>query len=184
MAGETLSLSQCLAEVEWLQIFYRDLVYHDVGAGKWQESLSPFVAMLPERCSLHSRQPQCGVTDAKSLYDAIYNHFPTSRQDRRNALELAVVVDVMKKTGSDIRWTPHQRMPVDMLTKVDIAKSNGALIHLLKSGALRLDKEDEELVRRQADRAARSRTRKATERLLEDEELEYWCLLTGLINIE
>ena len=94
------------------------------------------------------------------------------------------MVDMVKKSGSDIRWTPHQRVPVDMLTKVDIAKGNGALIHLLKSGALRLDKEDEELALRQADRAERSRTRKATERLLEDEGSEYRCLLTGLINIE
>ena len=181
MAGETLALSQCTAEIEWLQIFYRDVMFNDVNTANWQRSLSPFVAMLPERCSLCDRQPQCQVTDAKSLYDALYKKCPSSRQDRRNALELAVVVDVMRKTGSDIRWTPHQRMPVDMLTKSDITASNGALLHLIKTATLRIDREDEELLRRQKDRAARSRTRRATERLLDEETEEFFVALSSIV---
>ena len=182
MAGETLAMSQCIAEVEWLQIFFRDVVHNDVDTANWQRSLSPFVAMLPERCALSARQPQCQVTDAKSLYDSLYKQCPSSRQDRRNALELAVVVDVTRKTGSDVRWTPHQRMPVDMLTKSDITTSNGALLHLIRTAALRIDREDEELLRRQKDRAARSRTRRATERLLDEDAEEFFVALSSIVS--
>ena len=183
MAGETLAMSQCLAELEWLQIFYRDLNSGDVNTGHWHKSLSPFVAMLPDRCALHDRQEQCCITDAKSLYDALYKQCPSSRQDRRNALELAVVVDVMKKTGAQIRWTPHQRMPVDMLTNADILGTNGALLHLLRSASLRIDKEDEELFRRQREKSARLRSRRASDKLLEEEAEaeEFFQMLTFLV---
>ena len=112
-------------------------------------------------------------------YDAIYRQCPASRQDRRNALELAVVIDVIQKSGSQVRWTPHQRMPVDMLTKADVGTSNGALLHLVRSGSLRIDKEDDEMLRRQREKVARSRSRHATQKLLEDEaEEEFQRLLS------
>lgn len=172
MSGETLSLSQCLGELEWMQIFYRDLMFHDVEVRSWSRSLQPFIAMVPDKWTLRGRQEQGSVTDAKSLYDAVYKKCPTSRQDRRNALELAVVIDVVEKTGSQIRWTPHQRMPVDMLTKADVTTSNGALLHLIRGGCLKIDKEDEEMMRRQRSKAARSRSRRATNELLEEEAEE------------
>ena len=180
MSGETLSLSLCLGELEWMQIFYRDLMFHDVEVTNWSRSISPFIAMLPERCTLRGRQEQGSVTDAKSLYDAIYKRCPTSRQDRRNALELAVVIDVVEKTGSQIRWTPHQRMPVDMLTKADVTASNGALLHLIRGASLKIDREDEEMLRRQRSKAARSRSRKATNELLEEEAEE--CEFIEILN--
>ena len=182
MASETMSLSQCLGEVEWLQVFFRDLVFNDVKVLDWRRSISPFVVLLPEECELVCRQQQCQITDAKSLYDALYKQSPSSRQDRRTALELAVIIDLMGKTGSQIRWTPHQRMPVDVMTKADITRGNGALLHMLKHGCLRIDKEEEELSRRRQDPAARSRTRQSSERLLrseEDSETEYYLEVLG-----
>ncbi len=180
MSGETLSLSLCLGELEWMQIFYRDLMFHDVEVTNWSRSISPFIAMLPEKCTLRGRQEQGSVTDAKSLYDAIYKRCPTSRQDRRNALELAVVIDVVEKTGSQIRWTPHQRMPVDMLTKADVTASNGALLHLIRGASLKIDREDGEMLRRERSKAARSRSRKATNELLEEEAEE--CEFVEILN--
>ena len=180
MASETLSLSQCLGEVEWLQVMFRDLVYKDVDTKDYHKCITPFLTILPDRCKLNCRQTQCSVTDAKSLYDAIYKQCPASRQDRRNALELAVVVDVIQKSGPQVRWTPHQRMPVDMLTKADISVSNGALLHLVRSGSLRIDKEDEEMLKRQRVKVAKSRSRGATQKLLEEEaeEEEFQQLLS------
>ena len=175
-------MSQCLGEVEWMQIFYRDLAFGDVRVQQWQESLVPFLVYLPEECELLARQEQCQITDAKSLYDAIFKQCPASRQDRRTALELAVIVDSIQKAGSEIRWTPHQRMPVDMLTKVDFAKTNGALLHLLRTGQLRIDKEDVEMMRRKRNDAARSRSRRSTEKLLaEEEELYYNTIISNLV---
>lgn len=177
MAGETLSMSQCLGEVEWLQVFFRDLCYGDVKVQNWQKSVLPFTMYLPEECSLVARQEQAHITDAKSLYDAIYKQCPASRQDRRTALELAVIVDAMQKAGSLIRWSPHQRMPVDLLTKDDFSKTNGALLHLLRTGMLKIDNEEAELLRRRGGGEARSRTRRSSERLLESDEEEYYMTI-------
>ena len=71
MASETLALSQCLGEVEWLQVMFRDLMYKDVDTQNYHKSITPFLAVLPEKCKLNVRQTQCTVTDAKSLYDAL-----------------------------------------------------------------------------------------------------------------
>jgi hypothetical protein len=95
-------------------------------------------------------------------------------------LELAVIVDSVQKAGSEIRWTPHQRMPVDMLTKVDFSKTNGTLLHLLKTGQLRIDKEDAEMMRRKRDESARSRTRRSSEKLLA-EELYYAKVVSNIV---
>lgn len=52
MAGETQALSQCLGEVEWLQVMHRDLVHGDVDTKNYHKNLSPFLAILPEKCQL------------------------------------------------------------------------------------------------------------------------------------
>eukprot|EP00439_Symbiodinium_sp_Y106_P070056 s466_g12.t1 len=49
--------------------------------------------------ALAGRQPQRGITDAKSLYDALIKCHPASRQDRRTALELASIIDAMCRGG-------------------------------------------------------------------------------------
>lgn len=76
---------------------------------------------------LQERLQQCSVTDAKSLFDTIKKGNPTSRQDRRTSVELAIKTEVMNHTKGLIRWSPHPRMVADALAKEDIAKTNGAL---------------------------------------------------------
>jgi hypothetical protein len=68
------------------------------------------------------------------------------------------------------------------MTKADITKGNGALLHMLKHGHLRIDKEENELIRRRSDPAARSRTRQSSEKLLqneEEQEMEYFSEVLG-----
>ena len=91
-----------------------------------------------------------------------------------------MIVDLMMKTGTQVRWTPHQRMPVDVLTKSDITKGNGALLHLLRHASLRIDKEENELIRRKVNSEARSRSRPSSEKLLkEEEELDCYLEILG-----
>ena len=122
-----------------------------------------------------------GVVEHLLRRHAIFKQCSASRQDRRTALELAVIVDAVQKAGSAIRWTPHQRMPVDMLTKVDMSKTNGTLLHLLRTGQVRIDKEDVEMLRRQRDESARSRTRRSSDRLLEAEELYFMTVVSNTV---
>eukprot|EP00439_Symbiodinium_sp_Y106_P059202 s5068_g8.t1 len=142
--GETQAMLQGLAEADWLQIMLRDALHHDVKLRDWRNSLSPHMLVMRSGVEAPSRQPQCSVTDAKSLFDCLLKEHPQGRQDRRSALELAIIVKDLQETKSMVRWTPHQKMLVDALTKVNPLKSNGALDCFLKTGLLSLV--DERLV--------------------------------------
>eukprot|EP00972_Heterocapsa_arctica_P013268 1949305-Heterocapsa_arctica.AAC.1 len=39
LAGETLALSACLAEMEWLQMLFRDVFFHDIDPLSWGTTL-------------------------------------------------------------------------------------------------------------------------------------------------
>jgi len=165
LAGEALSFSQALSEVEYLQIMFRDVVFGDVDRADWQKSLLPFLSVLRQECSLNGRQEQCQVTDAKSLYDAVIKQSPCSRQDRRTAVELAIIVESMRKSSCTLRWTPHPRMPADVLTKDDLGKSNGALEEILRTSRFGLWSEEEELKQRKEDPTAKYRSKTASLKL-------------------
>ena len=164
----SLSLSRCLS---WngLQIMYRDILHGDVIRPDWQKSLLPFVAVLRQDCELQGRLDQCSVTDAKSLYDTVKKNNPTSRQDRRTSVELAIIIEALQASRGVLRWSPHPRMVADALTKDDIAKSNGALEQLMRTGHLRLWSEDLELERRK-DPMFRGRSKSASHKIREAEE--------------
>ena len=166
LGGEALAFSQCVAEVEWLQIMYRDITRGDVTTEDWTRFTSPFLGVLRQGCSLEARQPQCQGTDAKSLYDALYKQCPTSRQDRRTAIDVAIIVGAIKKANATLRWMPHQRMIADALTKDDLAKTNGAFQELLKSSTLRIADEKEELKKRKLHPDRRRRSQAASLRTI------------------
>ena len=165
LAGEALAFSQALGEVEYLQIMFRDVVFGDVSRSNWRDSISPFLAVLKKDCSLDQRQSQCQITDAKSLYDAVVKQSPASRQDRRTAVEMSIIVETMREAQGVLRWSPHPKMPADVLTKDDLSKSNGALESVLKSSHLGLWNEEEELKLRREDPSSKGRSKAASEKL-------------------
>ena len=80
--------------------------------------------------------------------------------------------------------TTSENAGVDVLTKSDITKGNGALLHLLKHACLRIDKEENELLKRQRDANARSRSRSSSNRPLKsEEEVEeyFFCILQNIV---
>ena len=163
LAGEALAFSQSLGEIEWFQILFRDIIYGDVNRDNWRQNLSPFLAILKSDCQLRSSIPQCSITDAKSLYDSVKKGDPSSRQDRRTAIELAIICEAMSHAQGILRWVPHPKMIADGLTKDDLAKGNGALEDLLKTGRLCLWDELEELDRRKKFPHLKARSKKASE---------------------
>lgn len=158
LAGEALFFSQSLGEMEWLQVMFREIVYGDVCRKDWRSTLLPFIGLLREECELHEKLKEC----AKSLYDAILKNNPTSRQDRRTSIELAIISETMSKTKGLLRWSPHPKMIADALTKDDISKTNGALEEVLRTGRLCLWDEEAELLRRK-DPKFRGRSKRASE---------------------
>ena len=161
LGGEALAFSQALGELEWLQIMFRDIAFGDVCRNNWRKSIMPYVAVLKENCCLKERLEQCAITDAKSLFDSINKQNPSSRQDRRTAVELAIIIEGMKAAKSVLRWAPHPRMWADTLTKDDISKTNGALEELLRTSKLVLWKEKEELDLRKLQPKTKNRSRRA-----------------------
>ena len=179
LAGEALSFSQALAEVEWLQLMIRDILHGDVHREDWRKSIVPFVAVLREECELKCRLQQCHVTDAKSLFDAISKDSVGSRQDRRTAVEIAIILDALRKSRSTVRWAPHPKMIADVLTKDNIAKSNGALEEVLRTSKFSLWEEDE-LLKRKENPSFKLRSKKASERTRQ--EGNYLLSVSSLAN--
>ena len=182
--GETQSMLQGVSEVDWLQVMYRDATAHDVALSNWRCSLSPHMLVMKGDCELGGRQQQCSVTDAKSLYDCLLRENPSGKQDRKSALELAIVLRDLQETKSMVRWVPHQKMLVDGLTKEDPLKASDALHQFLKSGVLSLVDVTSELECRKSDPLYRRRSNQASrERLLSEYRENYPQFLTPLVNI-
>ena len=182
LAGEALAFNQALAEVEWIQLMIRDVLHGDVHKEDWKKSILPFITVLRSECELKSRLQQCSVTDAKSLFDAIAKESTNSRQDRRTAIEIAIILDAIRNSSSSVRWSPHPKMVADVLTKDNIAKSNGALEEVLRTSRLTIWDEHEELRLRKENPNFKLRSKKASERIRQDNS----CLIavTDLVNKE
>ncbi|CAK9102854.1 unnamed protein product [Durusdinium trenchii] len=119
---------------------------------------------------LKGRLEQCNITDAKSLY-------ASSRQNRRTAVELAIILEALTRARSVVRWSPHPRMVADTLTKEDISRSNGALEETLRSSRLSLWDEEAELERRRQCPSSKLRSKRAPSSFREE-----LVLLASLIN--
>ena len=139
-------------------------------------SLSPHMVISKGERLPGNRNGQCIVTDAKSLFDCLLREHPSGKQDRKSALELAIILRDLQSSRSMIRWVPHQKMVVDGLTKDDPFKGNGALEHFLKHGVLSFVDMEAELERRKGSSAARSRTAKASRTRLQcEDDLQALC---------
>ena len=72
----------------------------------------------------------------------------------------------MARSSAQVRWVPHSRMVVDVLTKADVAHTNAALSELVRTGHLQLVDEQRELATRSAGESSKSRSRAASQRVL------------------
>lgn len=134
LAGEALGLSAAIFEVEWMQCMYQDVVFAKLLSPDWRRSMLPFGVMLRSSCTLGARQNQAHVIDAKSVFDVLQKAATGSRQDRRTALELAIIAEALRSAGAPApRWVPHARMPADALTKEYCTLVNSALDHLIRT---------------------------------------------------
>ena len=104
LAGETQSFVTASGIAEWMALMIAEVN-------------DPMFSLRD--CERHLRStPITGITDCKSLYDAI--HSPTSPsklEDKRVAIDMAVVRQCMSRTGMSARWVPTELMLADALTK-------------------------------------------------------------------
>lgn len=76
------------------------------------------------------------IVDAKSLFDHLSRETIGTTNDKRTALEMQIVRQMLPETHTQIKWAPHPPMIVDGLTK---RQGNlTPLLQLLHDGVLRL----------------------------------------------
>ena len=180
LAGEAMAASAALAEAEWIQQIIFDVCFNRVPAPEWFRKTGPFATMWREGSELHNRRLEHQhVVDAKAVFDSLSKEAAGSALDRRAAIDLAIIRDSLQDSGSQIRWVPHELMIVDSLTKVDVAKSNAAMSHLMRTGRLKLVLEVTEMAQRAHGKSVKgrgpSRSRAASQRRLEEGPQTFLC---------
>ena len=131
-------MSEALADAEWVASWFglaKDLNY-DLRKRRLlnrEFKLTCIVSTdVPEQMNL------AVVTDAKSMYDNLVRE-QYSGAEKRAALELCVIKDSLDSLGGLPRWVPHDKNPVDCMTKV---KGNAVtMLTLLKTARYRLTAE-------------------------------------------
>ena len=103
-AGETLALTQGVAELEWVQALYRDIVFNDVVAPDWDLRVQRYAVVLPRGSELAGNQDAVAVVDAKSVFDSLMKQTAGSKQDRRTSVDLSLLRQSFGASGTAIRW--------------------------------------------------------------------------------
>ena len=175
-------MSAALADAVWAQIMIQDILDQTVTVRNTTGGTLPFQVVLRSNCTLSKRLPHDHSIDAKSVFDALIKECAGNRQDRRQdrrtAVDLAIVRETLKAQGSHIRWIPHPLMLADSMTKADPFAGNDALRHFLRTGKLVWD---EETIRQSA---RLGRTKAVSRRQLDtnDETLYGTCALSLLYS--
>ena len=117
LAAETQSLSRGLSELSWTVTVFNELTTQNFNMKEWEGALQQrrLQAFASEK-SEPELKSIC-VVDAKSLYDHLSKETIGTASDKRTALEMQVIRQTLAETSTSIRWLPHPRMVVDVLTK-------------------------------------------------------------------
>ena len=91
------SSSILISEVTYFQIVFRDVIFVMLII-----CASVSVSAAPRLLLQSKTRTVSQVTDAKSLYDALIKQRAYSRQDRHTAVELAIIVESMRKSSSTL----------------------------------------------------------------------------------
>jgi len=106
-----------------------------------QVEKTPIVASLKKEECVPNLGPIVGISDCKSLYDHLTSMSSVSKvEDKRVAIDLAILRQCVARTGLTIRWCPTELVLADALTKdnMDPADLMRAALHI---GEYQLNKE-------------------------------------------
>ena len=104
LAGEAQSFVTASGTAEWMS-----LMLAEARTGVFD---------LRSASGMIKQTPSIGITDCKSLYDAIHTpSSPAKAEDKRVAIDLAIIKQCVQRTGLRTRWVPTELMLADSLTK-------------------------------------------------------------------
>ena len=141
LAAEAQSMSEALAECEWLRGFYEELVNPEFDIVQWSAKTRHRGLLCAARSADPDRsleQLLC-ICDAKSLYDHLRNETSGTTSDRRTAIEIQIIRSSLDAQGGQVRWVDHSGMYADAMTK---RGGNIPLLQtLMKTGRIAITKE-------------------------------------------
>ena len=147
LAGETQVFCLASGLAEWLS-----LMISEINQGSFDL----------RQCNQYlASTPVVGVTDCKSLYDALHSPgSPSKTENKRVAIDLAILKQCQARTGMSVRWAPAELMIPDALTK-DHSDPADLLRSVLEHGTYQLSKEAAVLSLKKQQRDRRSARRVA-----------------------
>ena len=115
LGGESQSFSTASALAEWMSLMVTEAKHGSFDLRDY--------ANLPHATAMIQSKPKIeavltGVTDCKSLYDSLTSlSSVTKSEDKRVAIDLAILRQTISRTDMAVRWCPTQLMIADALTK-------------------------------------------------------------------
>ncbi|CAK8996137.1 Retrovirus-related Pol polyprotein from transposon RE1 (Retro element 1) (AtRE1) [Includes: Protease RE1 [Durusdinium trenchii] len=118
LAAEAQSMSRGLQELAWTVTVYNEMVQKDFDLQRWHEEAQKrrLVAMSHDGANEKLQKSLC-LVDAKSLFDHLVKTTVGSTEDRRTAIEMQCIRQLMQEVGATVKWIRHEQMLVDCLTK-------------------------------------------------------------------
>ena len=116
LAAESMSLSRALGDLMWCVTLFNELTHVGFDLKEWEAALRH-----RRLCVVPGKQEgshNLAVVDAKSLYDHLSKETCGHTADRRTAIEMQIIRQTLGELNASIRWIDHNRMLVDVLTKM------------------------------------------------------------------
>eukprot|EP00435_Cladocopium_sp_Y103_P030061 s1739_g7.t1 len=186
LAGEAQAYSTATAVCEWMSLMLAEAIdgkFDLRASNNWQDTSAPTVVISGLKLRDQIRKvPIIGVTDCKSLYDNLTSMSSVSKtDDKRVAIDIAIVKQSMSRCGLVTRWCPTELMLADGLTKdqLDPADLLRSILHL---GEYQLHSEASVLDQKKKLREERDR-RKVFQMQFESQQLKYQKMSRNSISI-
>ena len=142
LAGESQAFATASGVAEWVSLMVAEARHGALD--------------LRNHAQVRDRIPIIGITDCKSLYDAIHSvSSPAKLDDKRVAIDLAIIRQAKERTQMKVRWCPTELMLADSLTK-DKADPADLLRAALHYGEYQLAPEARVLEQKRQQREART----------------------------
>eukprot|EP00435_Cladocopium_sp_Y103_P050254 s2395_g15.t1 len=105
LSAECQSMVLGVGSVHWHRFLLLEALGHQLNSSEWEAQLAAI--------------PYIAVTDSRSLYDCMSKLVCsyTQTEDKRTAIDIAILKDDLQKSGGHARWVAGNNMVADALTK-------------------------------------------------------------------
>ena len=117
---ETYAASSAVVEMTWIKALWEAMTWRDFDILTKRRSSRPFKSLMPhvirnEKTPTYYDPESTLVMDSKGLFAALDNDLP--QDDRKSALEVPIIEELMRRAMCRPRWCPHNRNAADAMTK-------------------------------------------------------------------